>query len=121
MALNDMASEGRAGGGGELEVDDRAGLKVGKSSTGDGFGGEVGGETRWECVGLNTEGGEADAADCDAVAGDQARCEGGRGDGDARGPCGWREAEDGSRGFDEAGEHKTILAAWSAKGRGDSR
>ena len=101
-----MASEGRAGGGGEFEVDDGVGAEAGERGAGDGLGGEVGGEARGKGVGFDAEGGEADAVDGDAVAGVEAGGEGGRGDGDAGCAFGGGDGEEGAGGFDEAGEHR---------------
>ena len=49
-----------------------SGREVRERGAGDGLGGEVGGEARGEGVGFDAEGGEADAVDCDAVAGVEA-------------------------------------------------
>src|ERR1700761_4245103 len=83
MALNDVASEGRAGGSLEFEVQDGIGAKVGECGAGDGLGGEVGGEARREGVRFNAERSKADTVDCDAVAGVETCGERRRGDGDA--------------------------------------
>jgi hypothetical protein len=72
VALDDMASERRAGGRGEFEVEDGVGAQVRERGAGDGLGGQVGGEARGEGVGLDAEGGETDAVDRDAVAGVEA-------------------------------------------------
>ena len=67
MALDDVASKRRSGGRGKLEVDDRIGTQVSERGAGNGLGSQVGGEARRKRVGLNAEGGEADAIDCDRV------------------------------------------------------
>ena len=107
VPLNDVASEGRAGGSGEFEVDGGVGGEVGEGSAGDGLGGEVGGEAWGEGVGLDVECGEANSADRDAVSGVEAadEFEGGA-DGDAGDSCVGGDTEDGSGGFDEPGEHE---------------
>ena len=51
VALDDVASEGGAGGGGEFEVEDGVGTKVGEGGSGDGLGGEVGGEAWGKALG----------------------------------------------------------------------
>ncbi len=106
MTLDDVASEWRAGGCGELEVQGGVGAEVGERGAGDGLGGEVGGEARGEGVGFDAECGEADAVDGDAVAGVETRGESGRGDGDAGCAFGGGDGEEGAGGFDEASEHK---------------
>ena len=106
MALNDVASEGRAGGGGEFEVQDGVGAEVGECGAGDGLGGEVGGEARREGVGFDAERSKADAVDCDAVAGVEARGERGCSDGDTGCAFGGGDGEEGAGGFDESGEHR---------------
>ncbi|MDB6032039.1 MAG: hypothetical protein JWM16_2377, partial [Verrucomicrobiales bacterium] len=53
MALDDVASERRAGRGGEFEIDDGVWAEAGERGAGDGLGGEVGGEARGESVGLD--------------------------------------------------------------------
>ncbi len=52
VALDDVAAERRACGCGEFEVDDGAGLEAGERGAGDGLGGEIGGEVRWDGGGL---------------------------------------------------------------------
>jgi hypothetical protein len=116
VALNDVAAEGRTGGGWEFEVEDGVGAEVGEGGAGDGLGGEVGGEARGEGVGLDAEGGEADAVDRDAVAGVEAGGERGGGDGDAGGSCGGGDGEQGAGGFDQAGEHGFSLSDFCEDG-----
>src|ERR1700678_1671034 len=77
---------------------------------GDGLCCEIGGEARGKGVGLDAEGGEADAVDRDAVAGVQTRGECGRGDGDPGCACGGSDGEKGAGGFNEAGEHSPTLS-----------
>jgi hypothetical protein len=110
VTLDDVASEGRAGGGGEFEVQDCVGTQVRERGAGDGLSGEIGGEAWGKGVGLDAESGEADAVDGDAVTGVQARRECGRGDGDAGRARGGRDGEKGSGGFDQAGEHDVRLS-----------
>ena len=105
VALDDVAAEWRTGGGGELEVDDGVRVQVHEGGTGDGFGGEVGGEAWWEGVGFNAKGSEADAVYGDAVAGVEAEGERGCGDSDARCAFGGGDGEEGAGGFDETSEH----------------
>ena len=106
MALNDVAAEGRADGCGELQVEDGVGTQVGERGAGESFGCKVGGEARREGVGFDAECGEADAVDCDAVAGVEARGECGRGDGDACCAFSGSDGKEGASGFDESREHK---------------
>src|SRR6266849_8338336 len=117
VALDYVASEGRACWSGEFEVDHRFGVKVGEGGAGDGLGGEIGGEAWGEGVGLDVEGGEADSADGDAVAGVEAGDElRPSGDGDAGGSGGRSDREEGSGGFDQAGEHRYRLEHFRALG-----
>ena len=106
VSLHDVSAERRAGGGGQLEVDDGSGLEAGERGAGDGLGGEIGGEARREGVGLDGKRGETDAADGDAVAGGEPGGQCGRGDGDARRARSGRDGQDGPGGFDDAGEHE---------------
>ena len=59
MALDDVSAEGRAGGCGEFEVDDRLRVQQRECGPGDGLGGEIGGEARRESIGLDVESCEA--------------------------------------------------------------
>jgi len=106
VTLDDVATEGRSRGCGEFEVEDSVGAKVRECGAGDGLGGEVGGEARGEGVWLDAESGEADAVDCDAVAGVETRGERGGGDGDAGRAFGGGDGEKCPSGFDKTGEHK---------------
>jgi hypothetical protein len=106
VALNDVASERRAGGRGEFEIQGGVGVQVGERGACDGFGGEVGGEAWGESIGFDAESREADAVDGDAVAGVEARGESGCGDGDASRAFGGGDGEKRAGSFDQAGEHK---------------
>lgn len=91
VALNDVASQRRACWCRELKVDDSVGAQVREGGAGDGLGGKVGGEAWGKGVGLDAESRQADAVDCDAIAGVEARGERGRGDGDAGRARGWSD------------------------------
>ena len=72
----------------------------------DGLSGQVSREARGEGVGFDTEGGEADTVDCDAIACIEPRGEHGRGDGDAGCAFSGRYSEERAGGFDQASEHE---------------
>ena len=61
VTLDDVAAEGRAGGGGKLEVDDGVWLEARERRSGDRLGGEVGREAWRKGLGLDVERGEADS------------------------------------------------------------
>ena len=78
VALNDVAAEGAAGGGGEFEVDLGAGSEGAEGGFVEGLLGEVGVEE----LGVNVESGEADAGDAEGVAFAETAGEAGGFDGD---------------------------------------
>jgi len=109
VALDDVASEGRASRCGELKVEYGVGAQVRERGAGDGLGGEVSGEARGKGVGFDAEGGETDAVDRDAVAGVEARGERGGGDGDTGRALGGSDGEECACGFNQSSEHSPSL------------
>src|ERR1700679_38812 len=103
VALDYVAAERRAGGGGELEVDGGTGGERAEGGAREGFGGEIGGELGGFIDGNRSE---ADAVDGDAVAGVPAAGEGGCVEKDARGAVGRYAGDEGAGGFDESSEHR---------------
>ena len=113
VTLDDVSAERRAGGGGELEIDDGVGPEARERGACDGLCGEIGGEARRKGVGFYVERGEADSADGDRVTRIEAADERGRcGDGDAGDAGVWGDVKNGSRGFDQAGEHGYRVQEW---------
>jgi len=110
VALNDVASERRTGGGGKLQIDDGVGAELRERGASDRFGSEVGREAWGEGVGFDAEGGEADAVDRDAVAGVEACGERGGCNGDAGRACGGRDGEKRSGGLDQSSKHGLSLS-----------
>ena len=105
MALDDVAAERTAGGGGQLEVYFRAGLECAERSAVEGFLGEVGVE-----VGrVDIERCKADAGDGERVAFAEAVGDAGRFYGDAADAAAIGEADEGAGLLDDAGEHESIL------------
>ncbi len=78
VALDDVAAEGAAGGGGQFEIDFCAGGERAEGGVVEGFLGEVGVEVGW----VDVERGEADAGDAERVAFAEAVGDAGGFDGD---------------------------------------
>jgi hypothetical protein len=105
VALDDVAAERAAGGGGELEVEECAGCKRAEGGLVEGFLGEVGVEES----GVNVERGEAYARDAEGIAFAEATGEAGGFDGDAADAAAVEEADESPGLLDDAGEHSLIL------------
>ena len=105
VALDNVAAEGAAGGGGQFEVDLGAGGERAERGLVEGLLGEVGVEEGR----VDVERGEADAGDAERVAFAQAGGEAGGFDGEAADAASVLEADDGAGLLDDAGEHGFIL------------
>ena len=106
MALHDVSAEWRAGGSGQLEIDDCVIGERGKSRASDRFFRKVGGEMRRG----KSDGGEADAVDRDAVAFPEARDERlGRANGETKRTSAMLATHDVAGLFDESGKHRISL------------
>ena len=106
MTLDDMPAERSPCWSGKLKVHNRIGFETGESRARDSFGSKVGGKARRKSIWLDVQRCEADATNGNRVAGGEATNECcWRADGDPRDSSVGHDAEDGSRGFDQAGEH----------------
>jgi len=105
VALDDVAAEGTAGGGGQFEVDFCAGGQRAEGGFVEGFLRKVGVEVRV----IDIERGEADAGDAERIAFAEAVGEAGGFNGDAADAAGFFEADEGAGLLDDAGEHGYIL------------
>ncbi len=107
MALNDVAAEWTAGGGGQLKIDACAGSERPERSAVEGFLCKVG----VEVGGIGIEGGETDAGDSERVTFAQPRGDAESFDCDAANATAIGEADERSGLLDDACEHGLILGS----------
>jgi hypothetical protein len=118
VALHDVSAEWRAGGSGQLEVDDCVTGERGKGSSSDRFFREVGREMRRG----KSDGGEADSVNRNAVPFAEARDERlGRANGETKRTAAMLATRDVAGLFDESGKHRISLPRIRCRaGRRDS-